>query len=192
MSKRLGLVIDQERCIGCEACTVACRLENQATAPWIRVETMRASQKDTPEGRFPELSMTFLPQVCQHCDRPPCVDACPVEALSKREDGPVVLDRDVCDGCQTCIPACPYDAIRVSGDGLLVEKCTLCLHRIDQGLIPFCALCCEGQAILFGDLNDPESDAGRFIANEATYRLRPELDTGPGVYYGPPKKPRGL
>ena len=85
MTKRFGLVIDQERCIGCEACTLACKIENKGTVPWIHVKTQNAAQKDTPEGRFPELKMTFLPRLCNHCDNPPCVDACPLEALIKRE-----------------------------------------------------------------------------------------------------------
>ena len=84
MKRRLGLIIDQERCIGCEACTVACRNENTTRERWIRVETRNADKKDTPEGRFPDLKMSFLPRLCNHCASPPCVDACPLEALGNR------------------------------------------------------------------------------------------------------------
>ena len=97
--KRRGLLIDQERCIGCEACTVACMIENNTTTPLIRVETQNSPVKDVPVGRFPELRMDFLPRLCNHCADPPCVGVCPTGALVKMEDGSVVLDRDKCDGC---------------------------------------------------------------------------------------------
>jgi tetrathionate reductase subunit B len=192
MSKRLGLVIDQERCIGCEACTVACRIENKATTPWIQVETQNSEQKDTPTGRFPELRMEFLPHVCNHCAHPPCVDACPHEALIKREDGPVVVDESKCDGCQVCVDACPYNVIHYSQEKNVVEKCHLCIHRIDQGLEPFCVICCEGQAMFFGDLNDPQSEVSKIIAEKKTFLLKPDAGTDPSVYYCPPKPRKRL
>ena len=192
MKKRLGLVIDQERCIGCEACTVACKLENNSNGNWIRVETQNVVQKDTPEGRFPQLKMDFLPKLCNHCDDPPCVDTCPVEALVKREDGAVVLDQEKCDGCQLCVEACPFDAILYSGEKEKVEKCNLCVHRIDQGLEPFCVICCEGQAMHFGDLDDPSSTVSKLIAAREAFQLKPEAGTGPSVYYCRPKEPRRL
>ena len=91
MKKRWILVFDQERCIGCEACSVACRVENEGKSSWIRVETMGGEIKDTPAGKFPNLEMCFLPVPCQHCARPPCVDQCPTGALEKGDDGPVIL-----------------------------------------------------------------------------------------------------
>jgi len=190
--KRLGLLIDQERCIGCEACTVACMIENNTTTPLIRVETQNSPVKDVPVGRFPELRMDFLPRLCNHCADPPCVGVCPTGALVKREDGPVVLDRDKCEGCKACVDACPYDAIHYDGEKSVVEKCNLCVHRIDQGLEPFCVVCCEGQAMYFGDLNDPESEISRIIAERETFQLKPEAGTGPSVYYCPPKPRRKL
>ena len=192
MNRRLGLIIDQERCLGCEACTVACRMENTTKEGWIRVETQNAAQKDTPEGRFPDLKMTFLPRLCNHCARPPCIDACPLEALVRREDGPVVLDQEECDGCQACMEACPYDAILYNREMEKAEKCNLCDHRTDSGLEPFCVVCCEGQAMHFGDLNDPAEPVSRIIATRETFQLNPGAGTGPSVYYCPPQAPRGI
>lgn len=192
MKERWGLVVKQERCIGCEACTVACKIENLSTGHWIRVETVNVNQKDTPEGIYPDLKMAFLPQTCMHCQEPPCMDACPTDALIKREDGPVVLNEEQCNGCQACMDACPYDAILFNEENSRIEKCNLCAHRIDQGLEPFCVVCCEGQAIYFGNLNDPESVVARLIAREKTYQLKPDRGTGPSIYYCPPREPRRL
>ena len=192
MKKRLGLVIDQERCIGCETCTVACTLENKAAAPWIRVTTQGAARKDTPAGEFPILQMHFLPELCNHCEYPPCVSSCPQDAIQKRQDGPVVLDQEKCDGCRVCLEACPYAALSFDEDRGKAEKCHLCFHRIDQGLQPFCVICCEGQAMHFGDLNDPQSNVTRMLAAKGAFRLHLETGARPSVYYCPPRAPREL
>ena len=192
MKKRLGLIIDQERCIGCEACTVACKNENRGAQGWIRVETLNVNKKDTPQGQFPDLTMHFLPRVCQHCDQPPCAEACPLEALIKQENGVVMLDEATCDGCQTCLDACPYDALIFNDQTDKAEKCNLCSHRIENGLEPFCVICCEGQALHFGDLNNPDSRVSKIIASGNTYQLLTDEGTGPGVHYCAPKEPKGL
>ncbi len=192
MTKRLGMVIDQERCIGCEACTVACKLENHGIHGWIWVETQNVFGKDTPEGRFPDLRMTFFPQLCNHCENPPCVSACPDDAIAKRKDGSVFLEEVKCDGCRICLEACPYDAIFFNPEKDKAEKCNLCAHRIDEGLEPFCVICCEGQAIYFGDLNDPASWVSQLVSNQATFQRDPGKATNPSIYYRPPKHPRGL
>jgi Fe-S-cluster-containing dehydrogenase component len=149
-------------------------------------------RKDTPQGRFPDLRMNFLPQVCNHCENPPCVEACPVEALTKRKDGLVFLEDEKCDGCRICLEACPYEAIIFNQEKEKAEKCNLCAHRIDQGLEPFCVICCEGQAILIGDLNDPASRISQLVSKQATFQRDPEAGTNPSVYYRPPIQPRGL
>ncbi len=192
MKKRFSLVIDQERCIGCEACTVACKIENHTKATWIRVMTENVRQQDTPEGDFPNLKMTFQPRLCNHCDHPPCATACPLDALVKREDGLVVLIKEKCDGCQVCVAHCPYDVLFYDPDNEKIEKCHFCFHRIDQGLEPFCVICCEGQALHFGDLNDHTSKVHQMVARKDTYRLNPEAKCGPSVYYCPPRRPRRL
>ena len=192
MNKKFGMVIDLERCIGCNACTVACKIENNSTGYWIRVLTQNADQKDTPSGQFPDLKMEWIPLLCNHCSNPPCVDACPNEALVKREDGPVILIENNCNGCQACINACPYDVIHYNEQKNIIEKCNFCVHRIDQGLEPFCVVCCEGQAIHFGDLNDPNSKISDIIKKKETYRLKPEIGTEPSVFYCPPMPRRRL
>ncbi len=192
MERKYALILDQERCIGCEACTVACKNENNGAQGYIRVATQDAPQKDTPAGVFPNLRMTFLPTMCNHCEHPPCAEACPLEAISKKENGIVFLDKEICDGCRTCLDACPYGAIIFNPEKDKAEKCNLCRHRIDEGLEPFCVICCEGQAIHFGDLNDPRSNVSKIFAAGNGYYLKPEEGTVPSVYYCPPKKPRGL
>ena len=193
MPVRLGLVIDLERCIGCETCTVACKVENNPTAaPWIWVETMGGGQKDTPTGQYPDLKMEFMPHLCMHCAHPACVEVCHTGALWKREDGLVLLDKEKCDGCEACVAACPYEAIVYSSKTDLVEKCDLCAHRIEQGLEPFCVVCCEGQAMRFGDLNNPASEVSRLVADRDTFTLMPEAGTSPSIFYCPPRERRRL
>ena len=154
MSKRYGLVIDLFRCLGCQTCRIACKVENNLDKGYgIRVDTIGGPYQDTPEGKYPNLSMYYLPVPCMHCDEPPCIDACPEEAIYKRQDGIVLVDEDKCNGCQLCIPACPYDALTYDDHRDVVVKCTLCHQRIDQGLEPFCVALCEDGSIFFGDLN---------------------------------------
>ncbi len=186
MIKRYGLVFDQERCVGCEACSIACEAGNKAKAGfWIRVEKFGAGQGDATGGRFFDPKMIFLPQTCMHCSKPPCVDPCPTGALMKRGDGPVVLDKTTCNGCRMCVDACPYGAICFDGKSEKAEKCDLCIHRIDRGLEPFCVLCCMGPAIFYGDLNDPLSKVSQLVSTGKTFQLKPEKGTGPSVYYKP-------
>ena len=192
MEKKFAIIIDQERCIGCEACTVACKHENGGVQGYIRVATQNTAEKDTPAGVFPNLRMTFLPALCNHCERPPCEDVCPPAAISSNENGIVLLNEEACDGCQNCLDACPYGAIVFNEAKGKAEKCNLCLHRIDQGLEPFCVICCEGQAIHFGDFNDPGSHVSKLLMAGNAFCLKPEAGTKPAVYYCPPKEPRGL
>ena len=186
MAKRYGLVIDLERCIGCHSCRIACKVENNInTGSGIRVETVGGAHRDTPEGKFPQLSMYYLPMLCMHCAEPPCVDACTLEAIYKREDGIVLVDEEKCNGCQACIPACPYDALIYNPDGDIVQKCSLCAHRIEQGLEPFCILCCETEAMFFGDLDDLASEVSQMILRKGACVLYPERGTKPAIYYCP-------
>lgn len=190
---RWGLVIDLERCIGCQACAVACMAENNLEKDsWMRVGMRDGQKVDTAVGRFPNVSMQYLPATCNHCERPPCLEACPTGAISKRTDGPVLLDGAKCNGCQACLEACPYGVIRFNSGSNLAGKCDLCADRIDRGLQPFCALCCETQAIHFGDVSDAKSEVSKLIARRSGFVLKPEAGTGPSVYYLPPLPRRPL
>ena len=190
---RYGLVIDLERCIGCHACTVACKAENEIEpGSWIRVVMRDGQPRDTAQGQFPELTMDYLPLTCMHCQAPPCRDACPTGAIYQREDGVVILDATQCNGCQACLTACPYGVILWDETKEVATKCHLCAHRLEQGLLPFCAWCCEGQAIHFGDLADPQSEVSQLVARRSGYTLKPEEKTEPTVHYLPPLPKRPL
>ena len=188
---RYGLVFDLERCIGCQACTVACKVENSIEqGSWIRVEMLDGQPLDTTKGQFPELTMYYLPVTCMHCQDPPCVDACPTDAIYQRDDGVVILNTSKCNGCQVCLTACPYGAILWVETSNVAAKCHLCASRIEQGLKPFCVLCCESEAIHFGDLSDSGSEVSQLIAQRSAYTLKPEEKTKPAVYYLPPLSQR--
>ncbi len=191
MTKRYGLVIDLDRCIGCHTCTIACKLENGfSNGSGIRVETKGGARPDTPEGKHPQLTMHFLPVPCMHCNEPPCRDVCPLEAISRRGDGIVSLDQEKCDGCQACLSVCPYDALVYDAGSNVVRKCSFCAHRVDEGLEPFCVECCETEAIYFGDLGNRASSASKVISRRNVTTLRPETGTKPNVHYCPTREGR--
>jgi len=172
---------------------VACKLENGVEeGSCINVTTIGGDRMDTAGGEFPNLRMHYQPKPCMHCAEPPCVDACPLGAIYRRDDGIVLVDASKCDGCQICLAACPYEVLLYDSAANLVSKCTLCSHRVDQGLEPFCAICCEGEAIYFGDLADPASEVSKLVASRNAYVLLPDSGTGPAVHYCPPMEPRGL
>ena len=173
-----GFVIDHDRCIGCHACTVACKAEND-----VPVGSFRTSVKYVETGAFPDVRRHFLVQRCNHCTDAPCVTICPVKALHKRDDGIVDLDRDACIGCKACMQACPYDAIYLNPDTNSAEKCHFCAHRVEQGLAPACVNVCPTQAIIPGDFDDAQSVVNLHILGKETAVRRPEQGTGPNVRY---------
>ncbi|MEE9130594.1 MAG: 4Fe-4S dicluster domain-containing protein [Phycisphaerales bacterium] len=173
-----GFVIDQTRCIGCHACTVACKAEND-----VPIGNFRTSVKYTELGQFPDVRRHFAVLRCNQCSDAPCVTICPVNALEKRPDGIVDVDRDACIGCRACMQACPYDALYLNDDLGAVEKCHFCAHRIEKGLEPACVVVCPVQAIIPGDLDDPNSKPAQIIADNDTKVRRPEQGTGPNVHY---------
>ncbi len=197
---RWGMLIDSSKCAdGCTDCVTACFTENGISLPstppketdsqWIR----KVELKDMRTSRTQS-----LPVMCQHCEEPPCVDVCPTGASFKRADGIVLVDRHICIGCRYCMMACPYKARSFVHETLTdqnpdvprgkgcVESCTMCVQRVDQGLNPACADACTKaghQAILFGDLNDPNSEIAKRIASKATVQLRADLALNPGIRY---------
>jgi Fe-S-cluster-containing dehydrogenase component/formate-dependent nitrite reductase membrane component NrfD len=173
-----GFLMDHRRCIGCHACTVACKAEND-----VPIGSFRTWVKYTEKGRFPSIRRHFAILRCNHCTSAPCVTICPVNALFKRADGIVDLDRDVCIGCRACMQGCPYDAIYLNEDSGAVEKCHFCAHRIERGLEPACVIVCPEQAIVAGDLHDPSSRIAQMVAAGGTLVRRPEQRTGPNVHY---------
>ena len=205
MSKRYGMVIDLRRCINCHACTVACKMENGISqGSWSRVETVGGQQLDTASGRYPNLSMVYLPRLCVHCQNAPCVEVCPTGACYQREDGIVLVDYDKCVGCKYCILACPYEARYYNEEESeyfapelvseeqsdyqkhkpgVTEKCILCVHRVERGEEPACVEACAQNARHFGDLNDPQSEVSRMIASKHAFAPLKDLGTEPSVYY---------
>jgi Fe-S-cluster-containing dehydrogenase component len=146
-----ALKIGEEFCWGCKTCEVACKQENKA-ADGINLISVR---EDGPKWVDGKLAFVFRINLCRHCDDPPCAGACPVEAITKRPDGIVILDADACTGCRACIEACPYDAIAFDPAKEIAQKCNLCHHRVDRGLIPACAdNVCPGHCIHFGDAEE--------------------------------------
>ena len=146
--KRFALMIDNESCWGCKTCEVACKQETGASDG---VKLIRVLE-DGPRVIEGKLDFVFQVNVCRHCDDPPCVDACPVDAVTRREDGIVVINYDECSGCESCVDACPYDAIAFDKDKGIAQKCNLCHHRVDKGLLPACAdNICPAHCIFFGD-----------------------------------------
>jgi len=146
--KPYQLIINHGLCWGCRTCEIACKQENRAP-DGIR---LISAWQDGPRIMGGKMDVVFRVTVCQHCDDPPCVDACPEEAILKREDGIVILDDEQCSGCGLCVDACPYDAIAFDTVGDVARKCNLCHHRVDRGLIPACAdNVCPGHCIYFGD-----------------------------------------
>lgn len=171
-------ILDQTRCIGCHACTTACKSENE-----VPLGVNRTYVKQVETGRFPNTRRHFQITRCNQCQDPPCVHACPVTAMYQREDGLVDFDKDVCIGCKACIAACPYDAIFINPEDGSAEKCNFCAHKLDKGLEPACVTVCPTEAILIGDLNDPSSKVAELVGRESVNVRRPEKGTRPKMYY---------
>lgn len=200
-SVRWGMLIDTNKCAeGCNDCVSACQEENgwgagstdeqysnaEQKAQWIRTVTV----KDTHTQ-----NTTQLPMMCQHCEHPPCVDVCPTGASFKRKDGIVLVDKHICIGCRYCMMACPYKARSFVHEPLhdqnaqtprgkgTVESCTLCVHRVDNGESPACVESCKSGAMIFGDLNDANSEIAKTLKEQGGTQVRADLGLNVGVRY---------
>ena len=201
---KLGIAINKTRCIGCQTCAHACKMQNNVPSGmrWNRVLTEGCDVEDGALGEFPNLGRGYLPVACQHCENPACLRVCPTGATYKDDKGRVEIDYEKCIGCRMCMAACPYNArvfnwnepvrdpdfnygdkdVPVRGKGV-VEKCTLCKERTDRGDEPMCVKCCLAKARIFGDLDDPESEVSRVVRERNATALLPEQGTRPQVRY---------
>jgi Fe-S-cluster-containing dehydrogenase component len=173
-----GFLIDQSKCIGCHACSTACKSENQ-----VPLGVYRTWVKYTETGTYPDVRRRFQVTRCNHCANPPCVRICPVSAMYQREDGIVEFDPSICIGCKSCMQACPYDSIYLDPETNTAAKCHFCAHRLDVGLEPACVVVCPEHAILAGDISDPNAEISRKLATAQASVRKPEQGTGPKLFY---------
>ena len=175
---RYAMVIDTRKCVGCMDCVVACKTENEVpegfNRDWITQEV---------KGKFPDLQMEIRTERCNHCSNPPCVWCCPTGASHVHDSGGIVLvTHEECIGCKACLASCPYDARFIHPDGY-ADKCTFCVHRVEDGLDPACVAVCPTRCMYFGDLENPESVVSRLLASNKYHALMPEAGTRPQIYY---------
>jgi Fe-S-cluster-containing dehydrogenase component/formate-dependent nitrite reductase membrane component NrfD len=173
-----AFVIDQGKCIGCHACTVACKVEHG-----VELGVFRTWVKYIERGEFPDARRHFAVLRCNHCTNAPCVEVCPVKALYKREDGIVDFDPQRCIGCKACMNACPYDALYIDPSSHTAAKCNFCAHRVELDLKPSCEVVCPVGAIISGDIDDPGSEVSRLLGTAPSAVRSAEQGTGPNVYY---------
>lgn len=173
-----GKIIDQTRCIGCHACTTACKSENR-----VPLSVTRTYVKYVEVGRFPNVRRAYQVNRCNQCDDPPCVRTCPTGAMFVRTNRIVDFNKARCIGCKACIAACPYDAIFINPEDNCAEKCNFCAHRLEVGLEPACVVVCPVEAITVGNLNDPATSVSRTVQQEAVTVRRPEKGTQPKLFY---------
>jgi Fe-S-cluster-containing dehydrogenase component/formate-dependent nitrite reductase membrane component NrfD len=173
-----GFVIDNRKCIGCHACSTACKSENE-----VPLGVNRTWVKYVEQGSFPDTRRHFQVTRCNHCANPPCTYICPTTAMYQRPDGIVEFDGDRCIGCKACMQACPYDAIYIDPETGTAAKCHYCAHRTEKGLEPACVVVCPEHAILAGDLDDPASEIAQAVAQHPVRVRKPEQGTRPKTYY---------
>ena len=201
---RYAMVIDLDKCIGCQTCAVVCKMHHaqpQGTW-WNRVFTQGSEYHQSAVGSEDGYKIEYLPVSCQMCDNAPCERVCPTGATYKDEMGRVEIDYDKCIGCRMCMAACPYNArtfnwaepvrdvdfnygdarVPVRGRGVM-EKCTLCKERTDDGDAPMCVMCCPTKARVFGDLDDPNSEISKLRRSGNVRVLLEEMGTKPQVFY---------
>jgi Fe-S-cluster-containing dehydrogenase component/formate-dependent nitrite reductase membrane component NrfD len=175
---RYGFAIDLRKCIGCHACTIACKAEHD-----IPVGVNRCWVKTVEKGSFPDTRRFFFPVLCNQCTDAPCVRICPTKALFKRRDAIVDLNAASCIGCRACMEACPYDQLFIDPNTHTAEKCNFCANRVENRLLPACVIVCPTECRIFGDLDDPTSAVSHIVQHEAFTVRKPEKGTGPRIFY---------
>lgn len=183
MKNNYGIIIDLDRCIGCETCVIACKAENDLEkTSGIRIELIGGKHKDTPAGRYPYLYMGYKPKMCMQCSDAPCVNVCESDAIYY-SDGILLIDEEKCIGCQLCIQECPFGIVSYDEAQSVAWKCTLCKHRIDEKLAPFCVVCCENEAMLFIDLNNIDNELSKKCNRNKEINLELMAQNYYRVYY---------
>ncbi len=196
---RYGMVVDLRKCIGCHSCVVACKSEHNTPTGIFQTDVL---EKEL--GKFPNAVRVFLPVLCNHCEEPTCVEVCPSQATSKREDGVVMIDFEKCIGCGACVEHCPYHARVLVQDnrtlfpdgktvfekpvhqkipGKVALKCDFCFFRLEKGKQPACVEVCPTTARVFGDVGDPNSTVSGLIQKYLAWVMLPDKNTKPQVYY---------
>lgn len=178
MNKQWSMLIDLNRCVGCQSCTVSCKLENK-----VSVNHFRTWVSDIEVGTYPDTRRVFLPQLCNQCEKAPCIPVCPVKATWRNDEGIVVIDAKKCIGCGACVKSCPYGARHLDTQTHKADKCDLCAHRVAEHLLPVCVESCVGNARIFGDINDETSEIRQRLKNTPHVVLNKEFQTSPKVYY---------
>lgn len=175
--QRFAMAVDTRRCVGCSACAIACKEENglplAAFRSWVETET---------RGTYPNLAMEIRSVRCEQCSDAACVTNCPTGASYYAKGGTVLVDHDLCTGCKACVAACPYDARYIHPDGY-ADKCTFCLHRVEDGRQPACVAACPTQSLTFGDVNDPASDIAKLLRARQWKQLKADAGTKPNLYF---------
>jgi len=174
--KRVGMLVNLDRCIGCHSCSVSCKTENNVPLGNFRMRVRYLEQPETNK-------ISFTPLICMHCVDAPCQKACPSKAIRKRDDGRIYVDEDRCDLEQECVSACPYGAISINKEKEVAEKCDFCQHRTDVGLEPACVNNCPTDALVFGDLDDPEASISKLAKKQNAQAWKKEAETNPSVLY---------